>query len=69
MGAVFDLGEAAADSGLAPELVLVEADGTYLAALRGGGRPLRGQTRVFYTGKDRAGGRRRRRWHLLNKGC
>jgi hypothetical protein len=67
--AVFELGEAPPDLGLAPELVVVEADGTYLLAQREEGDRFEVKTGVFYTGKEQAGGRRHRRWRLLNKGC
>jgi hypothetical protein len=66
---VFELGQAPPEDGLCPELVVVEADGTYLAAQQGEGDRFEVKTGVFYTGKDRAGGRRHRRWKLLNKGC
>ena len=66
---VFELGEVPADVDLAPELVVVEADGTYVAAQNEQGDRFEVKTGVFYTGKDRAGGRRHRRWKLLNKGC
>ncbi len=66
---VFELGEAPEDTGLSPELVVVEADGTYVAAQREEGDRFEVKTGVFYTGKDVAGGRRHRRWRLLNKGC
>ena len=66
---MFELGEAPEDTGLSPELVVVEADGTFLAAQKEEGDRFEVKTGVFYTGKDRAGGRRHRRWKLLNKGC
>lgn len=66
---VFDLGEAPAEVGSAPELVVVEADGTFVAAQGEEGDRFEVKTGVFYTGKDRAGGRRHRRWRLRNKGC
>lgn len=66
---VFELGEAPLDQGPAPELVVVEADGTYLAAQGEEGGRFEVKTGVFYTGKAPAGGRRHRRWKLLNKGC
>lgn len=69
VASVFELGESPPDEGLAPELVVVEADGTYLAAQREEGDRFEVKTGVFYTGKHRAGGRRHRRWRLLNKGC
>ncbi len=67
--AVFELGEAPPDAGIAPELVVVEADGTYLRAQREEGDRFEVKTGVFYTGKGRAGGRRHRRFRLLEKGC
>jgi len=67
--AVFELGEVPPDVGLAPELVVVEADGTFLAAQGEEGDRFEIKTGVFYSGKDRAGGRHHRRWKLLNKGC
>ncbi len=69
VASVFELGEAPEDTGLSPELVVVEADGTFLAAQKEEGDRFEVKTGVFYTGKDRAGGRRHRRWKLLNKGC
>jgi len=66
---VFELGEAPGDVGLTPELVVVEADGTFLAAQREEGERFEVKTGVFYTGKGRAGGRRHHRWRLLDKGC
>lgn len=66
---VFELGEAPPDVGAAPEIVIVEADGTFLAAQREEGDRFEVKTGVFYAGKARAGGRRHRRWKLLNKGC
>jgi hypothetical protein len=69
VASVFELGEAPPDVGLAPELVVVEADGTYLSAQREEVDRFEVKTGVFYAGKERAGGRRHRRWRLLNKGC
>jgi hypothetical protein len=66
---VFDDGEAPPDIGNSPELVVVEADGTFVAAQGEQGDRFEIKTGVFYTGKDPAGGRRHRRWKLLNKGC
>lgn len=66
---IFDDGEAPEDEGDAPELVVVEADGTFLLAQREGQDRFEVKTGVFYTGKQRAGGRRHRRWRLLGKGC
>jgi hypothetical protein len=67
--AVFALGEAPPEEGPAPELVVVEADGTFLAAQHEQGDRFEVKTGVFYTGKAPAGGRRHRRWRLLDKGC
>lgn len=69
VSSVFELGEAPPDIGLAPEIAIVEADGTFVAAQREEGDRFEVKTGVFYAGKDRAGGRRHRRWKLLNKGC
>jgi hypothetical protein len=69
VASVFELGQAPPEAGPAPELVVVEADGTFLAAQREQGERFEVKTGVFYTGKDRAGGRRHRRWMLLDKGC
>jgi hypothetical protein len=66
---VFELGEAPPQQGPSPELVILEADGAYVAAQGEEGDRFEVKTGVFYTGKDRAGGRRHRRWKLLNKGC
>lgn len=66
---VFELGEAPPEDGLAPDLVVVEADGTYLPAQREATDRFEVKTGVFYTGKRRAGGRRHRRWRLVDKGC
>lgn len=55
---VFERGEAPPEDGLPPELVVVEADGTFLAAQQGEGDRFEVKTGVFYTGKDRTGGRR-----------
>lgn len=65
---MFELGEAPPAQGPAPGLVVVEADGTYLFAQREGHR-FEVKTGVFYAGKDGAGGRRHRRYRLLDKGC
>jgi hypothetical protein len=67
--AIFAWGEAPPQDGGAPEVVVVEADGTYLAAQREEGDRFEVKTGVLYTGKGPAGGRRHRRWKLLNKGC
>ena len=69
VASVFELGEVPADVGLTPDIVIVEADGAYVAAQREVGDRFEIKTGVFYTGKSRAGGRRHRRWKLLNKGC
>jgi hypothetical protein len=69
VASVFELGEAPPLEGPRPDLVVVEADGTYVAAQREEGDRFEIKTGVFYTGKDRAGGRHHRRWKLLNKGC
>lgn len=69
VASVFELGEAPPEEGPAPEIVVVEADGTHLRAQREGQPSFEVKTGVFYTGKTRAGGRRHRRWKLLNKGC
>jgi hypothetical protein len=66
---VFDLGQAPPGDRPGPELVVVEADGTFLDAQGEEGERFEIKTGVFYTGKDRAGGGRHRRWRLLNKGC
>jgi hypothetical protein len=44
--------------------VVVEADGTYVAAQREQGDRFEVKTGVSYTGKQRAGGRRHRRFRL-----
>jgi hypothetical protein len=69
VSSVFDLGEAPPGAHLAPELVVIEADGTFVRAQREQGDRFEIKTGVFYTGKDRAGGRKHRRWRLLSKGC
>ncbi len=69
VASVFELGEAPPEDGPSPELVVTQADGTYLAAQREEADRFEIKTGVFYTGKDPAGGRRHRRWRLLNKGC
>lgn len=69
MESVFELGDVPPDVGLAPNLVVVEADGTYLPAQREEGDRFEVKTGVFHTGKGRAGGRRHRRFTLLNKGA
>jgi hypothetical protein len=69
VAAVFELGQAPPDVGLAPELVVVEADGTFLRAQREEADRFEVRTGVFYTGKAHAGGRRHRRSRLLQKGC
>lgn len=65
---VFELGELPPDAP-GPELVVVEADGTFLKAQREDGDRFEVKTGVFYTGKSRAGGRKHQRWRLLDKGC
>lgn len=65
---IFSLGEAPPEA-RAPELVVVEADGTYLASQREQTDRFEVKTGVFYTGKAPAGGRRQRRFRLLDKGC
>lgn len=67
--AVFALGEAPPEEGPAPELVVVEADGTFLPAQHEDTDRFEVKTGVLYTGKAPAGGRRHRRWRLLDKGC
>lgn len=69
VASVFELGEAPPQDGPSPELVVVEADGTYLPAQREPSDRFEVKTGVFYTGKTRAGGRKHRRWRLLDKGC
>ncbi len=66
---VFELGEAPPEDVPSPELVVVEADGTFLRAQREPGDRFEVKTGVLYTGKSPAGGRRHRRWRLVNKGC
>lgn len=66
---VFELGEAPPDDVPSPELVVVEADGTFLKAQHELSDRFEVKTGVFYTGKEPAGGRRHRRWRLVNKGC
>lgn len=57
----------------APDVVIVEADGTYLKAQgkdrREDQTSFEVKTGVFYTGKARAGGRRHKRWRLTGKGA
>jgi hypothetical protein len=69
VASVFELGEVPLEVGPAPELVVGEADGTFLAAQREDVERFEVKTGVFYTGKAPAGGRRHRRFTLLNKGC
>jgi hypothetical protein len=66
---VFELGEAPPTAGEAPELVVVEADGTFLRAQGEDADRFEVKTGVFYTGKRRSGGRRHRRFALLEKSC
>jgi hypothetical protein len=65
---VFDAGEEPPDI-VAPALVMVEADSTYIKAQREDSDRFEVKTGVFYSGKKRAGGRRHRGWMLLDKGC
>lgn len=65
---VFELGELPPDAP-SPELVVVEADGTFIKAQREDGDRFEVKTGVFYTGKAPAGGRKHRRWRLVDKGC
>lgn len=65
---IFTLGEAPPDTH-APDLVVVEADGTFLRAQREGQPKFEVKTGIFYDSKAAAGGRRWRRRTLLNKGC
>lgn len=56
-----------------PDVVMVEADGTYLRA-QGKDKQedqssFEVKTGVFYTGKARAGGRKHKRWRLIGKGA
>lgn len=56
-----------------PDVVIVEADGTFLRA-QGMDRTedqirFEVRTGVFYTGKERAGGRKHKRWRLVGKGA
>lgn len=69
VSSVFDLGEAPPEEVAAPDIVVVEADGTHLRAQREQTDRFEVKTGVFYTGKARAGGRKHRRWQLVNKGC
>lgn len=65
---VFELGELPPDAP-GPELVVVEADGTFIKAQREATDRIEVKTGVFYTGKEPAGGRKHRRWRLVDKGC
>ena len=65
---IFELGELPPDAP-SPELVVVEADGTFIKAQREEGDRFEVKTGVFYTGKSPAGGRKHRRWRLVDKGC
>ena len=65
---VFELGELPPDAP-SPELVVVEADGTYIKAQREDHDRFEVKTGVFYSGKTPAGGRKHRRWRLVDKGC
>lgn len=57
----------------APDVVIVEADGTYLRAQGKDRQQSQGSFEVkagiFYTGKKRAGGRRHKRFRLVGKGA
>jgi hypothetical protein len=55
--------------GAAPELVVIEADGTFLRAQREDAKSLKVHTAVSYHGKQLAGGRRHKRWRLTGKHC
>ena len=65
---VFELGESPPDRP-GPELVVVEADGTFIRAQGEATDRIEVKTGVFYTGKEPAGGRKHRRWRLVDKGC
>jgi hypothetical protein len=65
---VFELGELPPDAP-SPELVVVEADGTFLKAQGEDQARFEVKTGVFYTGKTSAGGKKHRRWKLVDKGC
>jgi hypothetical protein len=67
--AIFENGQAPQDPEEIPELVVLEADGTFL---RSQGEVLdrfEVKTGVAYTGKVFAGGKAHRRWRLENKHC
>lgn len=55
--------------GAAPELVVIEADGTFVRAQREASKVIKVRTAVSYHGKAPAGGRRHRRWRLVGKHC
>lgn len=69
VSSVFSLGEAPPKEGPRPELVVIEADGTFLRAQREDAPSFEVKTGVFYTAKTPAGGKRHRRWKLVDKGC
>ncbi|MDQ3990750.1 MAG: UPF0236 family protein [Actinomycetota bacterium] len=66
---IFELGEAPPEDTPAPDLVVAEGDGTFLRAQGEDSDRFEVKTGVVYTGKERAGGRKHRRWRLVNKGC
>lgn len=69
--AIFDFGELPDEilPRAAHELVVVEADGTFLRAQREDADRFEVKTAITYAGKQPAGGRRHRRFKLLEKGC
>ncbi len=69
VSSIFELGEAPPQQGPRHELVVIEADGTFLRAQREQHPSFEVKTGVFYTAKTSAGGKRHRRWRLLDKGC
>lgn len=66
---IFELGEAPPQQGSRHDLVVIEADGTFLRAQREAGPSFEVKTGVFYTAKAPAGGKRHLRFKLLDKGC
>lgn len=66
---IFIDGEAPDASGPTPRIAVIEADGTFVRAQREDTERFEVKTGVIYTGKAPAGGRRHRRFQLLNKGC
>jgi hypothetical protein len=62
-------GIAPAFEGAAPELVVIEADGTFVRAQREASKVIKVRTAVSYHNKAPAGGRRHRRWRLVGKHC